>query len=36
VLPTEGLVERSDSEHDYFVDRFRDTDNETFGFGEFT
>jgi hypothetical protein len=30
------LVERSDSEHAYFVDRFRDTDNETFGFGEFT
>jgi hypothetical protein len=30
------LVERSDSEHDYFVDRFRDADNETFGFGEFT
>jgi hypothetical protein len=30
------LVERSDSEHDYFVDRFLDADNETFGFGEFT
>jgi hypothetical protein len=30
------LVERSDSEHDYFVDRFRDADSETFGFGEFT
>jgi hypothetical protein len=30
------LVERSDSEHEYFVDNFRDADSETFGFGEFT
>ena len=30
------LVERADSEHDYFVDNFRDADRETFGFGEFT
>jgi hypothetical protein len=30
------LVERSDSEHGYFVDNFRDADSETFGFGEFT
>jgi 3',5'-cyclic AMP phosphodiesterase CpdA len=29
------LVERSDSEHRYFVDNFRDADSETFGFGEF-
>jgi hypothetical protein len=30
------LVERSDSEHAYFVDNFRDADSETFGFGEFS
>jgi hypothetical protein len=30
------LVERSDSEHQYFVDNFRDADSETWGFGEFT
>jgi hypothetical protein len=30
------LVERSDSENPYFVDRFRDKESETFGFGEFT
>jgi hypothetical protein len=30
------LVEPSDSEYNYFVGRFRDQDNETFGFGEFT
>jgi hypothetical protein len=30
------LVERADSEYEYFVDNFRDAENETFGFGEFT
>lgn len=30
------LVERSDAEHPYFVDNFRDAESETFGFGEFT
>jgi hypothetical protein len=30
------LVERSDSEYEYFVDNVRDADSETFGFGEFT
>lgn len=40
VLSTGGkgmrLIEPSDAERDYFVDRYRDEDNETFGFGEFT